>query len=306
MLENLWSSNNLDNLIKFYKFINNPEKAYNFSINRKKPDIKIYHHHNNNSSICFIIPTISIDNFLKTSYWNLVSRFDAVIVESGGQYFNYARSINNGICEALKYDYKTLILSNDDMEIIDNSDKLLEEIENLREFDIILPTKIRKGKSNFSISNQFNIVNFNAITRYTNYINWFINKNANFNEFRAILKGIDGYKYTIFEGSGNKKLDNLILKFLKIKYGKIPLFNSFGIFKRSVLEKENMDETFINGKEDYEFVIRLVNDKFSFGKSAFRIADIGGQSLNKYNNNLRILKDLLSELILNYYIENYF
>lgn len=305
ILETFWSSNNINNLVKFYEFINSPEKAYNFSIQREKSRIKIYHH-KSSSNICFIIPTISINNFLMDPYWNFVSKFDAIIVESSGQYFNYARSINCGITEALNYNYKTLILSNDDMEVVDNKNKLLKEIENLEDFDVILPTKIRKMDSTFSISDKFSIVNFNLTTRYMKYINWIINKNDNFNEFKSILNLINGYKYTVFEGSGNKKLDSFILRFLKVRYKNICLFNSFGIFKRDVLENQKMDEAFINGKEDYEFVIRLINNKFSFVKSSFRISDIGGKSLNIYNNNLRKLKDLLSELILNYYIVNNF
>ena len=300
-LEELWSSNNLDNLVKFYKFVNSPEKAYDFSINRRKADIRVYHL-NNHSRLCFIIPTISVDEFLKTPYWGLVSEFDAIVVESYGQYFNYARSVNHGIREALKYDYSTLILSNDDMIVIDNKDKLLGEIENLKEFDVILPTKVRTHRSSTYIADQFSIVNLDLIAKSITYIGWFMAENSTFNAFRAIFNDLDGYKYTVFESGSGKGTNNLILKFLKTKYDKLPLFNSFGIFQRPVLENENMNEAFINAREDYEFIVRLVNDKFSFVKSSFKIADIGGQSMNKYYSSMRGLKSLLSELILNYFI----
>ena len=304
-LENLWDMNTLSALEKFYGEVNSPGKAIEFSLKRKKADVSI-HYKNNGNKMCFVIPTSSFNEFTKGNYWKFISKFDTIIVESNGKFFNYAHSMNTGIREALNYGYSKIVLSNDDMMPIDSVNDLNSYAERKSEPEFILPAKVKLSPTNnFTISDTFNLVKRNSLYNFFNAINWRLLHKKNAKYMIKITKKFVNLDYAVVEGFNRRVLNSLLVPMLDVRLKNVPLFNSFGIFDAEILQKEQFDTSFINGKEDYDFIIRILRDKYSFSKSTFRIGDIGGLSLSKYNSGLRPIKDLLGDLILNHKLQGY-
>lgn len=305
-LENLWSENTVSSLKNFYKEINSPEKAVKFSKNRSREEVKIYHNRNDKNA-CVVIPTANFERFAKTNYWPYISRLDTIVVESNGKYFNYAYSMNSGINEALNYGYTNIIISNDDMIPAESIESLEFLVERELNESILLPRKVRTSPIDHpTTSNEFYIANRNVVYKFINYINLFKSHHKELKDVLEITSKFSHFKYSIFEGTDFRLINHILKSFLKTELHKIPLFTSFGIFDANILEKERYDTLFINSREDYDLMIRLSTSGIHIERISFKIADIGGQTMNSYNNNLRIIKDLIGDLILNYKLQKYY
>lgn len=305
-LESLWNENSVKALLRFYREINSPKKAVEFSLRRKKPEVHI-RYKKIGTNACFVVPTADIDKFMTTDYWNYISRFDTIIVESNGKNFNYAYSMNSGIKEALSYGYSKIILSNDDMIPVDRVDTLNSVLAKMSDSEVVLPNKVISHKThNFAFLETFSVVKRNLLYNFLNGINWRKLHKELAKYLTTVTKNFLEFNYAVFEGLNRKTFNSFFLTMLDVKMRELPLFNSFGIFDAEILNKNLFDTVFINGKEDYDLIIRILSNGYSVLGGAFKIADVGGQSLNKFHNGMRSIKDLLGDLILNYKLRDYF
>ena len=129
-LNRLFTSKNVEDVIKFYDHFDTAEQLIEWMKNRPSAPMKIYEVEGE-KDIVVVIPTANHEGELaKNCANNIFKGQQIVFVESNGPFFNFARSCNYGIKYSLKYKPKWIIISNDDMYKIDDI-KLLKKQLNL-------------------------------------------------------------------------------------------------------------------------------------------------------------------------------
>lgn len=98
--DRLYFSDNINDIIKFYYCFNDAGDLIKWS--RPWAEINIVEKEGD-SEIVFIVPTPDIKDKLTINLLESIKNFHAILVESKGKYFNYARSVNKGVAIALKY-----------------------------------------------------------------------------------------------------------------------------------------------------------------------------------------------------------
>lgn len=308
LLEDLWSSNEPRKLLNFFSKVKTPYEAFLFASERKKSE-PVIDFNNNYSKICFVIPTKNTELFKKSDYWKTVSNYDVVVTESNGRYFNYAKSVNSGINEALKGDYDWIIISNDDMQDFGLKGTIETVLAKQSSRDMIYLSN-NYGSVNLEKMNFFSVVEYNGIYKYISYAHEILeharNNDKSMLEIK-ILRLIDSLKFSVFFHPKHTFPDNLLRKILKFKYMSVPTFTSFGAFRPQVLENEKFDDLFINGGEDRDLAIRLKIGEYAYTNYPFKVKPMGGggQSLNSFNGGLRSAKNVLNSLLLSYKVEKY-
>ena len=137
-LNRLFTSNSVEDVIKFYDHFENAEQLIEWMKNRPSAPMKIYEVEGE-KDIVIVIPTANHEGELaKNCANNIFKGQQIVFVESNGPFFNYARSCNYGLKYALKYNPKWIVLSNDDIQEIGSlesfSQKLIDQTS-----DVISP-----------------------------------------------------------------------------------------------------------------------------------------------------------------------
>ena len=119
-LNRLFTSKNVDDVIKFYDHFDTAEQLIQWMKNRPSAPMKIYEVEGD-KDIIIVIPTADHNGkFAKSCADEIFKGQKIIFVESSGKFFNFARSVNDGVKYALKYKPRWIILSNDDMYKIDN------------------------------------------------------------------------------------------------------------------------------------------------------------------------------------------
>jgi hypothetical protein len=256
-------------IIEFYESFKNRDDLIEWMKERPKSVANIYEV-DGDKEIVVVIPTADFKGkYAKECRENIFKGLHIVFVESGGRedfYFNYAHNCNVGIKKAMEYGPKWIVVSNDDMEKIDDISLLVEEL----------------GKDNFS----------ETMTVYTSHSDYhFVGKE------RAALYKVASFLAYLFKGS---LITHKILYTIRKRYGhpirgykKFPfiglLFENytvyrlswdFAIFSSLFVKSRNgvlYDETFINGIEDYD-VFSEIYRTGKFSEINFKIASIGAAS----------------------------
>ena len=301
-------SNDLAKLLEFYDGFSTKNELIQWIRERPKGNCVIKEFEGD-KDIIVVIPTIDIESKLaKNCRENIFKGLHIIFVESGYNnfYFNYAHNCNVGIKKAEEYNPKWIIVSNDDMIPVDNVEHMFKVI-NSSSADIILPQKHRASKSSkFPIRMYFSIIKRNIFYDKMKGFTWYWLYGAYGKRIHNLSKKQLDIHYIIVEGVKNEGLNRFISLLLNIVMKDVPLFNSFGIFKSKVFKLEGFDESFINGYEDYDLMLRLLRGGFQVQFSNFQIADIGGQSLNKYYGNLRPIKTFVSAMNFDNKLQIYF
>ena len=120
---NFFNSDNLDKIIKFYNGFENRDQLIQWMKERPKGAAYI-HEIEGDKDIIVVIPTADFNGkYARECRENIFKGLHIVFVESGGRgdfYFNYAHNCNVGIKKAMEYKPKWVVVSNDDMEMIDS------------------------------------------------------------------------------------------------------------------------------------------------------------------------------------------
>jgi hypothetical protein len=277
-LNRLFTSKNVDDVIKFYDHFDTPEQLIEWMKNRPGAPMKIYEVEGD-KDIVIVIPTANHEGeFAKNCANNIFKGQQIVFVESNGPFFNYARSCNYGLKYALRYKPSWVVISNDDITKIDPMSLLKNKLLNLNG-DIISakPTNNGHFRASYLVKSTAFFKIFNKLKRPS-----FDHIFSNF----GILYFGRTYRH--------KVLDMLFYKKINI----LPINSAFIIFSQKFLTSKNgevFDEVCINSSEDLLMWLNNSTAKFVFIDMS--IQDLVGSSLG--NLPARTFRDLNSLIYFN-------
>ncbi len=278
-LNSLFTSKNVEDVIKFYDHFDTPEQLIDWMKNRPSAPMKIYEVEGE-KDIVVVIPTADHNGKLaKNCVENIFKGQQIIFVESNGPFFNYARSCNFGLKYALKYNPKWIVLSNDDITRIGSTKLLKDKLFNVAG-DIISVKATNTGHfyDYYFVKSTFFFKIFNSLKR--RHISHILSK------FEVLYFGRT-YRHKFF--------DRLLYK----KIAAIPLNSAFLVFSQEFLSSKNgfvFDEISINSCED--LLIWLENSTVKLVPIDLPIEDIVGSSLG--NSYVRLLRDFNGLIYFNY------
>ncbi len=278
-LEKLWQSDNITDNLNFFKNIEDTQDLINFSQKRPDADIRLYKRGNKESDIKLIIPTMNPNSDLCKKLEKAYNNYSIFFIQSSGNYFNYAKSMNYGIEHIFKNerDARIIVVSNDDI-ILDQPSS--EEL---------LGLDITKNPVYSLIPNKGDYSGENLILTKSNYI-----LNLKDKIFSGLAEGsVKRHVIEILERksipfarvlSDRYNIDKMMFKFIERFYlddqtRKIINFSDFGVFDAKLLMKLKFDEIYINGWEDCDLSYRLDKLNIKIKSIEFGYNRVGHASL---------------------------
>ena len=281
--DRLYFSDDINDIIKFYYCFNDAGDLIKWSRSRPSAEINIVEKEGD-SEIVFIVPTPDIKDKLTINLLESIKNFHAILVESKGKYFNYARSVNKGVAIALKYNPRWIIISNNDIIIRDDIIKLYLKLLNIDNKKV--NSVVGAGGPHV-----FKLCKFTFLSNLL-----FLSK---YRQKFAILKKFNS-KFYFYQ---YKNFFDLICRPL-ICVKNVAFFGEFLIISPYYILRNNgtlFDETYINGVEDMDVFLNILNTS-SYKPIYFNIEHLHGRTLG--NNDKRYLRNYINIIYLNYKIEN--
>ncbi|MGC8567522.1 MAG: hypothetical protein ACP5M8_07760 [Caldisphaera sp.] len=311
---NLFTSNNPDDIIEFYNTFKDRDSLIKWMRERPK-GVSYIHEVEGRKDIIVVIPTADFNGkYAKTCREEIFKGLHMVFVESGvgNFYFNYAHNCNIGIKKALEYDPKWIIVSNDDMYKVDDVSVLIKQLENInnKDFDVIF---IKPGFTHSRISavGSFTLSSWMLFFIFSNLLNhkfWRVFP-LSFQVYK-INKRLLGKKFFSDVALPDSKINshNKILYYIYLRLTRL-LFKyntigDFGIFS-SIFIKNNMplfDENYINGVEDVDLQTQIKLKKLKYKNISWEIGDYISVTFGK--NITRTLRDISNLIYYNYKFQN--
>ena len=299
---NYFISNDLSGLFYFYGSFQERDQILRWIIERPKGNCKFVEY-DGDKEIIVIIPTIDHNSKMAQSCSTKTFHgLHIIFVESGRNnfYFNYAHNINEGVKLAMRYKPKWIIISNDDVEMIDEPIYVKNQLKNIEsdKIDAVFPKEDGITVSNIHILQK--ISTFGAFlrkvsTKPTEIIKQSLSLEIYFNLDKKMLKRTE-------------KIWLLTFLFKKLRYINIRNFvnfGAFGIFSSNFImnaRKSLLDDNFINGREDFELSLFLLGKRTL--RIDYKIDAKYGTSLGRaiYRDIRDIVNDLYFEEV---YLKNY-
>ena len=280
-LNRLFTSKNIEDVIKFYDHFDTAEQLIEWMKNRPSAPMKIYEVEGE-KDIVVVIPTPNHEGELaKNCANNIFKGQQIVFIESNGPFFNYARSCNYGLKYALKYNPKWVILSGYDVSKIESIKKLKSLIK-FSDSDLIILNPIYGHSFLTSVSESTVLMDIYRSIKFKSL-------------HRLVLKF--GIKYFTPTMKFPKNiLYNPKKKFLS--FTNFAIFNPIFIKDHAIL----FDPNFINGSEDIYLCYSFYKDKDKLSIIDYNLGDVNYSSLGK--GKLRLLKSLASLIYFNSLIKS--
>jgi len=285
---NYFTSDDSNKIIEFYSGFEDRDQLIQWMRERPKGVANIYEVEGD-KEIIVVIPTADFNGkYAKECRGDIFKGLHMVFVESGGRgdfYFNYAHNCNVGIRKAMEYNPKWVVISNDDMERVDDIKKLTEKLMSLPYVNPhLIYCEDRKNSTNavkLGSSTFIRNLLYYIATRYTRNIISFERKFG-----IGYLVALSSFPYNLF---------------FRVKHT-FPAVGDFAICSSELLKLHLVpfDETFINGGEDIDFSLSIYLKSHTYSTINFKIKSIGGGVLGKKG---RMLKDVLNLSYLNYKID---
>ncbi len=279
--ERLWLSHNEAELLDALSMSTPPDELALLLNNKEKSPVKIIkYNEKSDSKFAFVIPTASVKNETSTNLRKQLNDLPIIFVEAMGRNFNYAHSCNAGISEALNSSYDWIIVCNDDI-ILQESPHALGKYTNKKNGESVLTPDNRLSTSPKYHGESFSVFKTNpSIIALTIY-----NTRWGFSGKRVPLDFIKKfvirwpYLFKYFKYSiGVNNNEQVFARFSKSVTKQLINFSDFGIFPSDVLSKFKFDETFWNGSEDYDLVVRLDRANIPVKKVTLSVHSIGSAS----------------------------
>lgn len=290
MINELYSSNSFEHIKLFYEYFQNSSDLFKWMFERPKGINTIVTVKGKTDNICVVIPTVSsTSDFAKRILNEAFKDLTVIFVESGlsNPFFNFSHNCNVGFQETIeRFDPEWIIYSNDDMLPVNRTEELLRQLSGneiyLKDFVFAgYPSRYHSYVSNFIKPNIFN----NLLNSFRKYEEKMIKKEEK--HLRI--------EYLPVWNGGSSSFELLSHKILHKSLGKIINIGSFGIFNSKFIKRVKgmvFDETFINGLEDVDFSIRILQEKLDVGFIKFKIDDVvGGSSARGSARFLQLLAD---------------
>lgn len=251
----LFRSRDPNDLFEFYNHFRNKEELFEWMKNRPPPKMK-FMEVNGATDVIVVIPTPTAKNKFVQNCKELFKGLHIIFVVSSGENFNFARCNNTGICLALRYNPRWIIMSNDDMIGVDPIYKLtdiLSKIDN-RKVDCLVPD---------TLNNTFRVYEPRVLIKF-------------FRSYYNLLHKFDINRVILDESGG--KIRRFVVKVFLYK----PVTDRFRnvadlyVLSGEYARKKNglvYDTTFINDSEDIKLSfevkkrLRIVKFKISRYKS---------------------------------------
>ena len=265
----LYESGQIEKIIEFYNSFQSTFELINWMKERPKGRYRIIVSQGDPDYLV-VIPTIDhTSKFSQTCVNDIFRGMTVIFVESGRNlYFNYAYNVNAGIRYAMNLCPKWIIVSNDDMYKIDESESLIRELKRCSEnnIQIALP---RNGDLGY-------------ISKYRSFINWLTPIIRIYKPFIEVEKkfGI-GYRFYLKEYKKSKKIENFIFikKILPVKF--LGSFFALSLDYCRAMMGKVFDDTYVNGFEDIDLVLLTIARPSKVKQIDYKIGDMGGQSLGR-------------------------
>ncbi len=279
-LERLWSSSDPGTLVNFYRKAATLERMTSFSRNRPAAEIgcKVIDRRDMNSKegkVVFVVPTTG-DNAIMDRFSNYFKKSSIVFSVSNGQYFNFSRSLNEGVRKARELDPEWIILANDDIQPEESESILTEHITKLgsgaytvfkessvglrsdRIFGIFRNSKAMSiphaaGVMRYALTGGHPIQGvrrigvmlrilplYNSLSEYVNYTGWRFDLGTRIR--KSAIKATN--------------------------------FQDFGIFSGDLIDDLTFDETFINDDEDFDLTLQLLQKGIPIKPVEFRLRKV--------------------------------
>jgi hypothetical protein len=285
-LNRLFTSKNVEDIIKFYDHFDNADQLIEWMKNRPSAPMKIYEVVGD-KDIVIVIPTADHNGeYAKNCANEIFKGQQIVFVESNGPFFNYARSSNFGLRYALRYNPNWIVLSNDDMYKIDDISILKNELSKIvGKADIVFTTLTEYRSRDISIYKS----------------RWLLFLYRHINRYNAIrLKLWDKYNIKFL-----LRQMNLIRRiFMKTVYT-FKLTGSFSVISSHIVsEGDIFDEAFINAFEDVYFSYKISKGNIRTSAIEFKVGDYSGKSLGIGID--RLMRDIPGLAYLNMLLKNDF
>jgi len=267
---NLFMSNAPKDILRFYDYFDNRDQLIKWMKERPKGNYRIVEFNKDDNDIIVVIPTMDVNGKLaKACREEIFKGLHIIFVESGigNYYFNYAHNCNAGIKKAMEYNPKWIIVSNDDMDKIDDVDALKNELSQLDNTSVQIVF--------VSSTNYHSYPAILTTARLGRFILFLIL--GKLRRYQLMLEK----KYNVCHFLSPKKTSYKI--FFK-KGTNIQAIGNFGIFSKTFIENINgnlFDEIYINGGEDIDLAVRIYMKKVNFSIINYKIYDYLGSSLGK-------------------------
>lgn len=286
--EKLWSSKNEVALLNALGMSNPPDGLSYLLRNKEKSNVKIVNYNTRSeANFVFVVPTANVDNKTSTDLRKQLKELPSIFVESTGENFNYAHSCNTGISEALNAGYNWIIICNDDIKFQESPHNLEKFINESNKNRVLTPDNRLSGNLKYH-GETFSIFKTNPIILALVFYNirWgFAGKRMPLDFLKNLIIRypylLKHFKYTI----GVNNNEKVFARFSQRVSSQMINFSDFGIFPSEVLTKFKFDETFWNGTEDYDMVVRLKAANIEVNKIGLAVHSIGsatfGHSVRK-------------------------
>lgn len=293
LLNQLYDSNDINDLFLFYKSFSDREKLVDWMRQRPRVSGKIVDI-DGDDNIVVVVPTINSNSKMFENLKNEVFPGLRIVAVESGQtpFFSYSQNVNKGIAYALKYNPAFVVISNDDMYKVDNVEILLNQLSKVPddEENVIYtspPGNYNSFWVNIGIPSmlRYFLLSFNKYTRARIMIE---------KQYMNVLS----IKYMAY---GQNFPFNL---FLKPEF-EVQNIGSFSILSQKFLRNSQgkvFDETYLNGMEDIDLSLRLLNKKIGKRLIDYKIGAFIGKSLGKFTS-IRTLKQIVNLVYFNYKLD---
>lgn len=306
-LEGLYSSSKIDDIFKFYEIVPDVRTLVDFSRKRKRaqvqtltlPPPKIAVGHSDSSEFAFVIPTPNATSGRARALASFFRLGTIVFVQSSGQFFNYATSVNKGLDEAARLNPDWIILSNDDVYPVDPIEKLLRSLDSEKDADVVMACPgyingvwFHTHEAFFYSGGTLSELLLDISRSRKEYLKI----KSICKKFRAKLGLLADYPTTLT--SKHFYANVAFYRYIKKRHSKASFtnFGDFCAFRKSVVSKYRFDETYINNGEDVDLSFRLHLDRVRIRVSNFRIGS--GISTTLGTERARRIRGILNSIYL--------
>jgi hypothetical protein len=284
-IERLFSSGVASDLLSVYERAD-LESLIRWMRNRPTAQIKI-REVEGDSEVVVVIPTADSEGSFAKRAASLYKGLHVVLVESRGQFFNYARSVNAGLRRAVELSPRWVVVSNDDLLRADPTQVLLQELStSTRSLIMASPSSYHTYRVSLVEPSMTFLKGMRIVGKLLSLAPAEV-----YGELVPRFKDKFHVRFMVAVDS--------MMGPMKRFAGKVAdsLWNagSFMVLSRRVITQNTLDETFINGYEDVLLSMRFRDDKEII---RYSLEEMKGGSLGF--GRMRFLRNFVNEIYLNY------